>query len=81
MIKGILRTIPTVKPFGFIRSSTGLDNIFLHRDDYHGDWSQLVKAYATNKGPIYVQFELGNGDKGPRASKCERITEDEYNQI
>lgn len=75
-MKGIIRNIPIDKPFGFIRANTGLDNIFLHRDDYHGDWNGLYKASIENN--IYVEFELSEGPKGPRASKCSRITEDEY---
>lgn len=76
-MKGHIRNHPPNKPFAFIRSSSGMDNIFLHRDAYHGDWNQLIRTHETQK--IYVEFELTEGLKGPRAEKCARITEDEYN--
>jgi hypothetical protein len=54
-----------------------MDNIFLHRNDYYGDWTQMIKQFEVGK--IYVEFELTEGAKGPRASKCARITETEFN--
>lgn len=77
-MKGYIRNIPVNMRFGFIRASTGLDNIFFHSDDFYGDWKELVKATHQNPQRIYVRFELEEGNKGPRAVKCERITEDNY---
>lgn len=77
-MKGYIRNIPVDMRFGFIRASTGLDNIFLHSDDFYGDWKELVQAVIGNPNKIYVRFELEEGNKGPRAVKCERITEVNY---
>lgn len=77
-MKGYIRNIPHDTRFAFIRAASGLDNIFLHKDNYFGDWNELVKAVIGNPDKIYVRFELEEGKKGPRAARCERITEDIY---
>lgn len=78
-MKGFLRKIPEGKLFGFIRASTGLDNIFIHKDNFHGDWESLrdcVNNPALNAPKL--TFEMEDGLKGPRAVKCVWISEDEY---
>lgn len=78
-MKGFVRNIPEGKKFGFIKANTGLDNIFLHADNYHGDWDVLVRmVYGSRQVTPKVSFELEDGAKGPRASKCVMISEEEY---
>jgi len=79
-MKGFIRNIPNGKPFGFIRATTGLDNIFLHQDSYHGDWSELVRKVDGRGDKVKVYFELEEGPKGPRAYKCSQISEEEYKE-
>lgn len=80
-MKGTLRSIPDGKKFGFIRSTTMMDNIFIHADNYYGDWRELTVAFtslSTKNVPIRVKFELEQGARGIRAIKCERISEIEF---
>ncbi len=82
-MKGHVRNIVFGKPYGFIKASTGLDNIFIHKDNYHGDWTILVLAVTNAKGSsaVKVQFELEEGKDGPRAAKCSYITATEYKEL
>lgn len=76
---GFIRNIPLDKPFGFIKASTGLDSIFLHRDNFLGDWDMLVMGLgAIKSNKVRVKFELEEGRLGPRAAKCKWITEQQY---
>lgn len=79
-MKGTVRNIPFNEFYGFIRANTNLDSIFFHKDDYHGDWFNLVKDVNAEK-TVYMRFELGEGKRGPRASKIERISEQEFKQV
>lgn len=78
-MKGYIRNIPVNERFGFIRGKAGLDNIFFHAKDYDGNWKQLSNHTVLTQDKIYVEFELSEGSKGLCASKCKRITVDEYN--
>lgn len=82
-MKGHIRNIVFGKPYAFIKASTGLDNIFLHRDNYHGDWSMLVTNIEQGKGKLTIKvvFDLEEGKLGPRAVKCSRISNDEWKEL
>lgn len=82
-MKGHVRNIPTDRVFGFIKASTGLDNIFLHKDNFHGDWSRLVAAVlkAKNGDIVKVKFDLEDSPKGPRAIKCSMVDDFEWKEI
>lgn len=72
-MEGYIRNTVDGKPFCFIRADSGLDSIFLHRDNFHGDWDELIRLYEiakTEKTKLRVIFELEEGQKGPRANKC-----------
>lgn len=63
---GTVRSLQVEKRFGFIKTSTGRDDYFFHKDDLQGDWDDLVMEYQ--RGQVTVEFEPVNSPKGPRAS-------------
>lgn len=69
-MKGFVRTVST-KNFGFIRTESGVD-YFFHKDDFNGFWDDLLNDFTESKGKIEVEFEPGEGAKGPRAAQVTR---------
>ena len=72
MVGNIVRLI-TQKQFGFIRA--GKAEYFFHKDDYLGDWSDLVGAYQTKDGELEVEFDAKETPKGKRAENVQRTIE------
>lgn len=73
MMNGFIRTV-SQKNFGFIRTESGAD-YFFHKDDFNGFWNDLLNDFEDaekHKEKIYVTFEPGKGEKGPRASEVTR---------
>jgi cold shock protein len=65
---GTVRTIRADKGFGFIKDASGKE-YFFHRSAVQGGGLE-----SLNEGDT-VQFELGEGPKGPRAENVRRTSE------
>lgn len=65
MTKGIVRSMPEGKNFGFIQ--VGAKDLFFHKEDFHGDWKRLGHDFR-NGHSITVEFEEVDSPKGPRAT-------------
>ena len=66
MATGTVKWFNNQKGYGFIASETGTD-IFVHHSAIQGD------GYKTLKEGETVEFELGEGKKGPQAEKVVRL--------
>ncbi|OGJ57054.1 hypothetical protein A2635_01850 [Candidatus Peribacteria bacterium RIFCSPHIGHO2_01_FULL_51_9] len=58
MATGVIKTL-TDKGFGFIKMEGSAD-VFFHNSAYQGDFNSLEAGQT-------VEFELQQGDKGPKA--------------
>lgn len=68
---GKLIRIPHDKNFGFVRA--GSTEYFFHREDYDGDWNELVFDF-NHREEITLKFEIvANNTKGPRANEVSRV--------
>jgi cold shock CspA family protein len=75
MIGTIVR-IKEDKKYGFIRSSENYKEYFFHKDDFQGDWNDLVLHYNRIGSLLKVEFEVvRNPIKGPRAQNVRGIDE------
>ncbi len=73
MIKGIVRSLPKGKSFGFIQ--VGMKDLFFHKDDFHGDWKQLNHDFKYGEH-IHVECEETETPKGLRAANVNRISKE-----
>lgn len=64
MAKGTIKWFNEDKGFGFIELSEGGKDLFVHHSETDG--------YALNEGDT-VEFEVGEGQKGPCATKVKKI--------
>ncbi len=64
MSKGTIKWFDQEKGFGFIQQSEGGNDLFVHHSETDG--------YALNEGDT-VEFDIGEGRKGPCAVKVKRI--------
>lgn len=65
MIGFITRLPKNSDSFAFVKTREG--DFFLHRDDFNGRWSDLIKAVNRGAHPK-IEFEVSDrNDKGPRA--------------
>jgi CspA family cold shock protein len=66
MATGTVKWFNDAKGFGFIRSDEGQD-VFVHQTGILGD------GYRTLKEGEQVEFDLTQGEKGPKAENVKRI--------
>ena len=59
---GTVKWFNSSKGFGFIVPDDGSDDLFVHHSDIN------IEGYASLDEGQKVQFEIGQGEKGPRAS-------------
>lgn len=64
MPKGTIKWFDQEKGYGFIQQSEGGDDLFVHHSETDG--------YALNEGDS-VEFEIGEGRKGPCATKVQKV--------
>ncbi|MDQ8185248.1 cold-shock protein [Pelagicoccus sp. SDUM812002] len=64
MSKGTIKWFDQEKGYGFIQQSEGGDDLFVHHSETDG--------YALNEGDT-VEFEIGEGRKGPCATKVQKV--------
>lgn len=68
---GVLFGIPEGKSFGFIKFEE--NDYFFHRDDFIGDWNQLVKNFRHGGHTIQLEFEARKSNKGYRAGNVSEV--------
>ena len=66
MEKGTVKWFNSSKGFGFISREQG-DDVFVHYNEIQGD------GYKSLEDGDQVQFELGEGPKGPMAKSVTKI--------
>jgi len=64
---GSIRTIRSEKGFGFIKDNTGKE-YFFHRSAVYGEGLEDLREGDS------VEFDLGEGPKGPRAENVRRTS-------
>jgi cold shock protein len=67
MATGTIRSLRTDKGFGFIKDSQGQE-YFFHQTAIYGEGINDLREGDT------VEFEIGNGPKGPRAESVRRTS-------
>ena len=67
VMTGSIRTLLVEKGFGFIKDEAGKD-YFFHRSAVYGEGLENLKEGDG------VEFDLGEGPKGPRAENVRRTT-------
>ena len=68
MSKGIVKWFNPDKGYGFITPDDGSKDLFVHYSEI-----QSGGGYATLKEGQKVEFEVGQGKKGPCATKVKAI--------
>lgn len=63
MLKGTIKWFDQEKGYGFIQQSEGGKDLFVHHTQTDG--------YALFEGDV-VEFEIGEGPKGPCATKVKK---------
>ena len=67
LMTGSIRTLRAEKGFGFIKDEAGKE-YFFHRSAVYGEGLENLKEGDG------VEFDLGEGPKGPRAENVRRTT-------
>jgi CspA family cold shock protein len=67
VMTGLIRTLRVEKGFGFIKDDAGKE-YFFHRSAVYGEGLENLKEGDG------VEFDLGEGPKGPRAENVRRTT-------
>jgi cold shock protein len=67
MPKGTVKWFNNQKGYGFIASETGTD-VFVHHSAIQGE------GYKTLNEGETVEFEIGEGKKGPQAENVVRVS-------
>ena len=68
MSQGKVKWFNSEKGFGFIEPSDGSDDLFVHFSEI-----QSGGGYATLDDGQKVEFEVGDGPKGPCATKVQAV--------
>lgn len=68
---GKIRSLIYGRQYGFI--SSGGHEYFFHKDDYDGDWDQLIEDHNKEGSHVQVEFEPTTTTKGFRASDVTRV--------
>lgn len=63
-MRGTVKFFNNMKNYGFIEPEEGDEDLFVHRSDVEGD--------SLNEGDE-VEFEVEQGEKGPRAVNVSKI--------
>tara|TARA_B100001939_G_C16805998_1_gene557859 strand:+ start:369 stop:572 length:204 start_codon:yes stop_codon:yes gene_type:complete len=63
MAKGTVKWFSSEKGFGFIAPEDGSKDLFVHHSEIQ------MKGFATLEDGQAVEFEVGEGKKGPCATK------------
>jgi len=66
-VKGTVKWFNESKGFGFIEQDSGGPDVFAHFSEVQGD------GFRTLKEGQKVEFEVGEGDRGPKAEKIVAI--------
>ena len=66
MAEGTVKWFNDTKGFGFIESSDGQD-VFVHQSEIQGE------GYRSLSEGAKVEFQLTQGDKGPKAIQVKQI--------
>ncbi len=64
-MKGTVKFFNDMKNYGFIEPEDGDEDLFVHR-------SELLEANFLQEDDE-VEFEIGQGERGPRAEKVKKI--------
>ena len=64
---GKIRTVRVDKGFGFVKDETGKE-YFFHRSDVYGEGLEDLRDGDS------VEFDVGEGPKGPRAENVRRTS-------
>jgi CspA family cold shock protein len=64
---GTVKWFNEKKGFGFISPDDGTEDLFVHHSEI------IAKGYATLREGQKVQFQVGQGKKGPCATKVEPV--------
>jgi cold shock protein len=67
MMTGTIKTLRAEKGFGFIRDSAGKE-FFFHQSAIYGEGIDNLREGDS------VEFEIGEGPKGPRAENVRRTS-------
>jgi cold shock protein len=67
MMKGTIRTLRVDKGFGFIKGDGG-NEYFFHQSAVYGEGLDALREGDS------VEFEVGQGPKGPRAENVRRTS-------
>ena len=67
MAKGIVKWFSNQKGYGFITPDGGGKDVFVHHSAIQGD------GYKTLDEGQAVEFEVAQGEKGPKATKVVKL--------
>jgi len=67
MAKGTVKWFNDQKGFGFIQPEDGSKDCFVHHKEIQGDGYKSLSEGET------VEFEIGEGPKGPQATNVRKV--------
>ena len=70
-MKGRIRSLIYGRQYGFI--VVGGKDYFFHKDDYDGDWDQLIEDHNKDNSNVEVEFTEAESRRGLRAQLVRRI--------
>lgn len=70
-MRGRIRSVIYGRQYGFIVLN-GKD-YFFHKDDYDGNWDQLIDDHNKDGSHIEVEFTEAESSRGLRASEVRRV--------